>query len=155
MTSLVDSKKLHDDDHVQVLLETYNHARKFFTLNVTTKSTVTTDTIKLWAGICRNFLTTATDKVYIHMDIKDTEIVTIQQLSLVASELNSMKSLIDNRLMCSIFTMSDDTYFARGVAGTLKTFFNTVYTPVRPIEFVQKDATLIDIMVKYEQDINH
>lgn len=148
------SQKLHEDDNIAVHLHTFNSTsrstRKFFILNVKTKSVVTTDTINLWAGICKNFLKTATDKVYIHMDIKDTEIITIQQLSLVASELNTMKPFIEQRLICSIFTMSDDTYFARGIAGTLKTFFNTVYTPVRPIEFVHKKDTVQTIIEKYE-----
>ena len=125
-------------------------ARNFFTIRVTLHTNMKTENIELIFDSIEACLHNAVGTIYIEMDVVQCELISLIQLEQISRKLGTLRKLLSQKLVATFIRCSNDTYWARGIYGTLISFFKTLYVPVKPYEFYFTEKDRISLYTKYE-----
>lgn len=142
---------VYTSSKVTVTIMKKNMHRSFFVLRVTLHKTIQTDTLHIIFDSVEAGLKNTTDTMYIEMDVVACDFISLSNLETISNRLHAMRSLIANKLNATFIKCSDDSYYGRGIYGTLLAFFRSLYTPIKPYDFYCNENDLLRLYTKYEK----
>ena len=126
------------------------YERDFFTIRLTLHKNLTSESIAIIFESVKACLLNSDGRMYIELDVVKCELLSLNQLEIIGRNLSSLRPLLMEKLVASFIKCSDDTYNCRGIYGSLVTFFQTLYKPVRPYDFFFTDEDRSALYHKYE-----
>ena len=147
---VVKDNNVFSNNDVTISVYNLQISRNFFAIKVTLHTNIKTETICLVFDSIEACLNNANDTIYIEMDIANCELISLSQLEQISRKLGTLRRLLSQKLVATFIRCSNDTYWAKGMYGTLISFFKTLYTPVKPYEFYFTEKDRISLYTKYE-----